>query len=82
MAVEIKAKLKTGDVKDHMNRMKKLRRYADAHKDLRKFYGAMAGAVISKEVREFALKNGFYVIAQAGDTMTIDTPEGFKPKAW
>jgi hypothetical protein len=82
MAVEVKANLKTGDVKDHMNRMEKLHRYADAHKDSRKFYGAVAGAIISKEVKEFALKNGFYVIAQSGDTMTIDVPEGFKPKAW
>jgi hypothetical protein len=62
--------------------MEKLRRYADARKDMRKFYGAVAGAVISKGVREFALKNGFYVIAQSGDTMTIDVPEGFTPKAW
>jgi hypothetical protein len=82
MAVEVKANLKTDDVKDHIKRMEKLHRYASAHKDSRKFYGAVAGAVISQEVREFALKNGFYVIAQSGDTMTIDVPEGFKPKAW
>jgi hypothetical protein len=82
MAVEVKANLKTGDVKDHMNRMEKLRRYANAHKDSRKFYGSVAGAVISKEVREFALKKGFYVIAQSGDTMAVDVPEDFKPKAW
>jgi hypothetical protein len=82
VAVEVKANLKADDITDHMNRMEKLRRYADARKDPRKFYGAVAGAVISKGVREFALKNGFYVIAQSGDTMTIDVPEGFTPKAW
>jgi hypothetical protein len=82
VAVEVKANLKTDDVSDHMNRMEKLRVYADARKDARKFYGAVAGAVMSKEAREFALKNGFYVIAQSGDTMTIDVPENFKPKAW
>jgi hypothetical protein len=82
MAVEVKANLKTGDVKDHIKRMEKLHRYASAHKDSRKFYGAVAGAVISQEVKEFALKNGFYVVAQSGDTMIIDVPEGFKPKVW
>jgi hypothetical protein len=82
IAVEVKANLKTDDVKDHINRMKKLQRYAEAHKDSRKFYGAVAGAIIPKEVREFALKNGFYVIAQSGDTMIIDVPDGFKPKTW
>jgi hypothetical protein len=39
MAVEVKANLKTGDVKDHIKRMEKLRRYADAHNDPRKFCG-------------------------------------------
>jgi hypothetical protein len=33
-------------------------------------------------VREFAVKNGFFVVAQSGDTMNIDVPEGFKPKEW
>jgi hypothetical protein len=82
MAVEVKAKLKTDDIKDHITRMEKLRCYANAHKDARKFYGAVAGAVIPKEVKEFSLKNGIYVVAQSGDTMTIDVPKGFKPKNW
>ena len=82
IVVEVKVNLKTDDVNDHMERMEKLRRYASARKDSRTFYGAVAGAVIPKGVKEFALKKGFYVIAQSGDTMTIDVPEGFKPKAW
>jgi hypothetical protein len=81
-AVEVRENLKADDVKDHMNRMEKLRRYADTRRDLRKFYGAVAGAVIPSGVREFALKKGLCVIAQSGDTMTIDVPEGFKLKAW
>jgi hypothetical protein len=33
-------------------------------------------------VRTFALKTGFYVITQTGDTVKIDIPEGFVPNAW
>jgi hypothetical protein len=43
---------------------------------------AVAGAIIGEGVKPFALKHGFYVISQAGDTVKIDVPEGFVPKAW
>jgi hypothetical protein len=33
-------------------------------------------------VRTAALKAGFYVIVQTGDTVKIDVPEGFIPKTW
>jgi hypothetical protein len=44
--------------------------------------GAVAGAVIPEGAKPFALKHGFYVIEQTGDTVKIDTPEGFAPKEW
>jgi hypothetical protein len=62
--------------------MEKLRRYADDRGDKRKFLGAVAGAVVADNVREYALKKGFYVIRQSGDTVTIENPAGFKPKTW
>ncbi|MDR3160442.1 MAG: hypothetical protein LBU28_02375, partial [Spirochaetaceae bacterium] len=43
LAVEVKSKLTVEDVKEHLERMKKLRRYADEHGDSRKFLGAVAG---------------------------------------
>jgi hypothetical protein len=82
LAVEVKSKLMIEDVRDHMARMEKLRRYAGEHGDSRKLLGAVAGAIIPKESKTFALKNGFYVIEQAGDTVKIDIPDGFKPKEW
>jgi hypothetical protein len=82
IAVVVKAQLKIDDIKEHVERMETLRRYADAHQDARKFYGAVAGAVIHDNVREYALKTGFYVISQSGDTMKVDVPKDFKPRAW
>jgi hypothetical protein len=39
--------------------MNTLRRYADARQDTRKFYGAVAGAIINDNVKEYALKTVF-----------------------
>jgi hypothetical protein len=82
LAAEVKSKLTISDVKDHIERMGKLRSYADEHKDRRKLLGAVAGAIVPDGVKSFALKNGFYVLQQAGDTVKIDIPEGFTPKEW
>jgi hypothetical protein len=62
--------------------MEVLRRWADRHNDKRKFLGAIAGAILPKEVCNYTLKKGFYVIEQTGDTVKIDVPDGFKPREW
>jgi hypothetical protein len=82
LAVEVKTKLTADDVADHIERMEKLRCYAEEHRDRRKLLGAVAGAIVPEGVKSFAIKNGFYVIEQAGDTVKINTPEGFIPKEW
>jgi hypothetical protein len=82
IAVEVKAKPQYKDVDRHRERMEVLRRWADRHNDKRKFLGAIAGAILPKEVRNYTLKNGFYAIEQTGDTVRIDVPDGFKPREW
>jgi len=82
IAVEIKSKPNQRDAGEHIARMEVLRRRADARNDARKFRGAIAGAIMSDEVRRFILKTGFYVIEQTGDTVRINIPEGFKPREW
>jgi hypothetical protein len=82
MAVEVKTRLTSKDVKDHVKRMEILRRVADEHDDKRKYLGAVAGAVVTPEVTAYALKNGFYVIVPSGETVDIEAPDGFKPRIW
>ena len=83
MAIEVKSKPLFEDVKYHIERMSKLRIYADSKGDKRKYMGAVAGMVFDEKVREFALKSGFYVIAPAGNTFNIVAPEGeYKPREW
>jgi chromosome segregation ATPase len=82
LAIEVKTQLNVNHVDEHIERMEKLRRYADEHGDKRKFLGAVAGAIVADNVKEYALKKGFYVIRQSGDTVTIESPEAFKPREW
>ena len=82
MVVEVKSKPKQSDIDDHIKRMETLRRRADSRNDKRAYLGAVAGAIMSKEVRNYILKHGFYVIEQSGDTVMINVPEGFKPRQW
>ena len=82
IAVEVKAKLQTEDVKEHISRMTVLRRLADERGDTRIYRGAVATAVLTDETRAYAQKAGFYVLEQSGDTMKLDIPEGFVPRDW
>jgi hypothetical protein len=82
VAVEVKSRPAGSDVKAHKQRLNVLRKYKDNVGDRRKIYGALAGAIMPPGVKSAALKAGFYVIVQTGDTVEIDVPEGFTPRAW
>jgi hypothetical protein len=63
--------------------MEKLRKYADLHRDSRKYLGAVAGVVTSDAVKNYALKKGFFVVVPSGDTFDIIKPEGkYQVKEW
>ena len=80
IVVEVKAKPLEKDIDDHIDRIAVLRRRADKKNDTRKFQGAIAGAIVSDSVRNYAHKTGFYVIEQTGDTVKINIPENFVPR--
>jgi chromosome segregation ATPase len=83
MIVEIKTKPGIDDINDHIERMEKLRRYADLHNDRRVYLGAVAGVVFGDSEKIYALKKGFYVIEPSGDTFTIIEPKGiYYPHEW
>jgi hypothetical protein len=84
MIVEIKTKPDINDINDHLDRMKKLRRYADLHRDRRGYLGAMAGMVFDDSVKNYALKNGFYVLEPSGETFTVTDPKdkGYTAQEW
>ncbi|MEW6367722.1 MAG: DUF3782 domain-containing protein [Acidobacteriota bacterium] len=81
VAVEVKSKLRTEDVDEHIERLGKFRalfpRYADA-----RLLGALAAMVVSDEALAYASRKGMFVIGQRGDAAAILNPEGFKPAEW
>jgi hypothetical protein len=83
MIVEVKSKPTTEDITKHIERMQKVRAHAELHGDRRKFLGAVAGVVFNDNEKEFAMKNGFYVIEPSGETFAITAPEGiYSPREW
>ena len=74
MCVEVKSKPDTMDVKEHVKRMEKIRGYAGINNDNRKYYGAIAGLVITDDVIKFAAKNGLYIIQPSGEAFEITAP--------
>jgi hypothetical protein len=82
VGVEVKSKPSYNDVKEHARRLRILRLNKDRKNDTRKIHGALAGAIMPESVKTAAIKAGMYVITQTGDTVKIDVPEGFVPKAW
>ena len=81
LLAEVKTKLSALDVKEHVKRLEKMRTYADLHGDKRVFLGAVAGVIMTAEVKKYALGQGFYVIEPSGETFNITPPYG-KPKEW
>ncbi|MDR0328505.1 MAG: hypothetical protein LBI05_09445 [Planctomycetaceae bacterium] len=82
--IEVKTTLETKDVRDHIERLEKFRRYTDMKGgDKRRFIGAVGGAVVTSEAETFAHENGMYVIVQSGKAVEIVTPpEEFKAREW
>jgi len=81
LLVEIKTDLTISDINKHVERLEKMRRYADLRGDKRRFLGAVAGVVIKDEEKEYALNQGFFLIEPNGENFNITRPPS-KPKEW
>ncbi|MDR1972740.1 MAG: hypothetical protein LBQ46_12570, partial [Treponema sp.] len=83
LAVEVKSKLLERHVDEHLKRLEIIKRYyTEIKHDGHSFLGAVAGAIMDEGVRNYAIKAGFYVITQTGDTVKIDVPPDFVPRKW
>ena len=83
MPIEIKRELTVEDVDDHLERIETIRGCMDNRGDKRKLVGAVAGAIVSENVRTYARKKGLYLLVQSGEAVTIaEPPRGFTPREW
>jgi len=69
------------DIDNHLVRMEKIRKYADEHGDKRQFMGAMAATITDESTRNYALKQGLFVIEPSGEDVKVIKPEG-KVRVW
>jgi exonuclease VII large subunit len=81
LLVEVKTKLTTEHINEHIERLEKMRRYADIRGDKRIFLGAVAGVVMTSDVKDYALKQGLFAIEPSVETFNI-TPPYNAPKEW
>ena len=81
LLIEVKTNLSVDDVKDHVERLREYRLFADTRGDKRRFIAAAGGGVVRSNVRTFALKQGLFVIQQSGENIEVISPEG-KPRVW
>jgi hypothetical protein len=81
MLVEVKPKLTKERINKHIERLEKMRKYANLHGDKRAFLGAVAGFAVTEEVGKMALQEGFYLIEPDGENFNIIPPHN-KPKEW
>jgi hypothetical protein len=81
LVVEVKSTLGVTDVKEFIEDLSQFRLFFPeyAQKDL---YGAVAGIEIEKGVAKFAYRQGLFVLAQSGETVTILNDDNFQPKCW
>jgi hypothetical protein len=80
MAVEVKREPRLDGVDHHLRRLELMRKYDLKEISGKKLLGAIAGGVVPLEVREYAQKNGFYVLELNGEQVSLlDSPEGFVP---
>jgi len=74
VAVEVKTTLREIDIDDHLARMEKIREHADEVGDKRHFMGAIAATIIDEAARNYALKNGLFVIEPSGEDVKVTKP--------
>jgi hypothetical protein len=89
MLVKMEKELTTEHIKEHIEQLEKLRKYADLRVDKHSFFridkqkilGTVAGVVVADEARNYALNRGLYLIEPSGEAFNIIPPNN-KPKEW
>lgn len=79
--VEVKSHLREEAIVQLQRILERFRMFFPEHKD-KTVYGILAAVDISADMRERAMRAGFYVAHIRDDVFTLDVPANFKPKAY
>jgi hypothetical protein len=81
VAVECKNSLSIEDVDEHLARLGRVRRLLPRYREAR-VMGAVAAMVLPDDVARYAYRQGLFVLAQSGDSVTLRNDARFVPKTW
>jgi hypothetical protein len=81
LVVEVKSSLGVNDVKDLQSDLNKFRQFFPEYSQ-KQLYGAVAGIEIEEGADRYAYRQGLFVLAQAGETVSILNSPDFEPKNW
>lgn len=81
LVVEVKSSLGVDDIQSLIEELTQFRQFFPEynHKQL---YGAVAGIEIEEGADRYAYRQGLFVLAQAGETVSILNNADFQPKNW
>jgi hypothetical protein len=81
LAVEVKSSLSVPDVKDFIADLERFSNFFPEYADMQ-LYGAVAGIGIESGADRYAYRQGLFVMAQSGDSVTLLNDSAFIPTAW
>ncbi len=84
VAVEIKSSLSVDDVKEHLERLEKIKKVQPERVNLSgiTIFGAVAGMIVESDADRYAYKKGLFVLRQKGNLVEIVNDANFKPQEW
>ena len=81
LIVEVKSSLGVGDVKELIDDLAQFREFFPEYSQ-KHLCGAVAGIEIEEGADKYAYRQGLFVLAQAGETVSILNNLDFQPKSW
>lgn len=81
LVVEVKSSLGVNDVKELQSDLNKFRQFFPEYAQ-KQLYGAVASIEIEEGADRYAYRQGLFVLAQAGETVSILNNPDFQPKNW
>jgi ElaB/YqjD/DUF883 family membrane-anchored ribosome-binding protein len=81
LVVEVKSSLGVDDVKGLIEDLTQFRQFFPEYAQ-KQLYGAVAGIEIEEGADKYAYRQGLFVLAQAGEAVSILNDLNFQPKSW
>ena len=81
LIVEVKSSLGVNDIKEMIEDLREFRTFFPEYSQ-KQLYGAVAGIEIEEGADKYAYRQGLFVLAQAGETVSILNNSNFQPKNW